>query len=49
MISPAQVTAFLNQRDATTLTDDHVPVDQLLEPVFRQRLHQHADSAQAGA
>jgi predicted membrane-bound spermidine synthase len=49
MIPPEQLTAFLNQRDPVTLTDDHVPVDQLLEPVFRQRLHEHTDSSQAGA
>jgi spermidine synthase len=39
-LAPAQLTGFLAQRDATTLTDDHVPVEQLLAPVFRQRLHE---------
>jgi MFS family permease len=49
MASPAQLASFLNERDATTLTDDHVPVDQLLAPVFRQRMHEHiSDSEQAG-
>lgn len=33
-----EVDAFLRARDAVLLTDDHVPVDQLLAPVFRQRL-----------
>jgi hypothetical protein len=46
MIPPAQVAAFMAQGDPITLTDDHVPVDQLMEPVFRQRLHQHTDEAQ---
>jgi hypothetical protein len=42
--------AFLALRHATTLTDDHVPVDQLLAPVFRQRLHESlTDSSQVGA
>jgi spermidine synthase len=50
MALPQQVAAFLNQRDTVTLTDDHVPVDQLLAPVFRQRLKTHAeDDTGAGA
>jgi spermidine synthase len=49
MASPAQVATFVNERDTTILTDDHVPVDQLLAPVFRQRLKTHADEAGAGA
>jgi spermidine synthase len=50
MESPAQLARFLKERDATTLTDDHVPVDQLLAPVFRKRMHEHIDqSARAGA
>jgi predicted membrane-bound spermidine synthase len=36
--SPEQLGAFLAERNPVTLTDDHVPVDQLLAPVFRQRL-----------
>jgi spermidine synthase len=39
-LTPEQLNAFLAEHDATTLTDDHVPVDQLLAPVFRQRLHE---------
>ena len=43
-----QFTGFLNERDTVTLTDDHVPVDQLLAPVFRRRMHEHIEqSAQA--
>jgi predicted membrane-bound spermidine synthase len=37
---PEQLGAFLAGHEVTTLTDDHVPVDQLLAPVFRQRLHE---------
>jgi hypothetical protein len=48
--TPAQLGAFLNEREATILTDDHVPVDQLLAPVFRQRMHEHiSQSDEAGA
>jgi spermidine synthase len=48
MVSQAALAAFLKKRDAVTLTDDHVPVDQLLAPVFRKRMHEHIDqSAQA--
>jgi hypothetical protein len=50
MASPSQLSQFLNERHATILTDDHVPVDQLLAPVFRKRMHEHIDdSGQAGA
>jgi len=50
MATPAQLATFLNERKTTTLTDDHVPVDQLLAPVFRQRMHEHVSgSQQAGA
>jgi spermidine synthase len=45
MAKPVQLTAFLNERDSVTLTDDHVPVDQLLAPVFRQRMHEHIDQS----
>jgi spermidine synthase len=50
-VPPIQLAQFLNERDTVTLTDDHVPVDQLLAPVFRQRLRQNPDEvvAQAGA
>jgi MFS family permease len=49
-VAPGQLNAFLALRHATTLTDDHVPVDQLLAPVFRQRLHESlTDSSQVGA
>jgi spermidine synthase len=50
MATPAQLQAFLNQRDAEVLTDDHVPVDQLMAPVFRQRMHQRREEqSRAGA
>ena len=50
MATPASFAHFLNERDTTTLTDDHVPVDQLLAPVFRQRMHEHVENAdEAGA
>jgi predicted membrane-bound spermidine synthase len=49
MRSPAELERFLDARDTVTLTDDHVPVDQLLAPVFRQRLHQRASASQVGA
>jgi predicted membrane-bound spermidine synthase len=39
-VTPQQLEAFIAERDTITLTDDHVPVDQLLAPVFRQRLHE---------
>jgi len=42
---PTQLNQFLRERKATTLTDDHVPVDQLLAPVFRQRLQEPDDTA----
>jgi spermidine synthase len=41
MASPQQLATFLNERNPVTLTDDYVPVDQLLAPVFRQRLKTH--------
>lgn len=44
-LTPQQLAAFLAQREATTLTDDHVPVDQLLAPVFRQRLHESLEQS----
>jgi spermidine synthase len=50
MATDLQLTSFLNERDTITLTDDHVPVDQLLAPVFRKRMHEHIEQgAQAGA
>jgi len=45
--SAAQVRKFLNERDAKTLTDDYVPVDQLMAPVFRQRMHEHLQLSSA--
>jgi spermidine synthase len=45
-LTPQQLGAFLAQGNPTTLTDDHVPVDQLLAPVFRQRLHESLSSAE---
>ena len=38
MIDDSELGSFLARRDWVLLTDDHVPVDQLLAPVFRQRL-----------
>jgi hypothetical protein len=49
MAKPLQLKAFLNERDSVTLTDDHVPVDQLLAPVFRKRMHEHIDQSAGGA
>jgi hypothetical protein len=37
---------FLTEKDPVELTDDHVPVDQLLAPVFGESL-QHADEGSA--
>ena len=37
-ISDSELRSFEARRDWVLLTDDHVPVDQLLAPVFRQRL-----------
>ena len=37
---------FLTEKDPVELTDDHVPVDQLLAPVFGESL-QHADEESA--
>jgi spermidine synthase len=45
MVSRSALERFLNARDTTTLKDDHVPVDQLMAPVFRQRLHQRTGTA----
>jgi spermidine synthase len=50
MATPAELAQFLNERKTITLTDDHVPVDQLLAPVFRQRMHEHvSNNGQEGA
>jgi predicted membrane-bound spermidine synthase len=38
MIATDEVDEFLERDGAVVLTDDHVPVDQLLAPNFRQRL-----------
>jgi predicted membrane-bound spermidine synthase len=43
--TPAQLASFLAERDPVTLTDDYAPVDQLLAPVFRQRLHEDVEGA----
>jgi spermidine synthase len=50
MLPPNRVTDFLREREAeaVTLTDDHAPVDQLLAPVFRKRLHRHPGEEQVG-
>jgi MFS family permease len=39
-VSQPQLEGFLNRGESVTLTDDHVPVEQLLAPVFRQRLRE---------
>jgi spermidine synthase len=44
-VSRAVLARFLKRGDSVTLKDDHVPVDQLLAPVFRQRLRQRANTA----
>jgi predicted membrane-bound spermidine synthase len=38
LVAADELARFLASGRALTLTDDHVPVDQLLAPVFRQRL-----------
>jgi spermidine synthase len=47
MAPDTEVARLLSERDPVTLTDDHVPVDQLLAPVFRQRMHEHIDQSAA--
>jgi spermidine synthase len=32
---------FLNEKDTVELTDDHVPVDQLLAPVYGDSIEEH--------
>jgi hypothetical protein len=39
---------FLAEQDTVELTDDHVPVDQLLAPVYGESLEQHDAGAEAG-
>jgi spermidine synthase len=34
---------FLNEKDAVELTDDHVPVDQLLAPVYGDSIEEQSD------
>ena len=36
---------FLAEKDTVELTDDHVPVDQLLAPVFGESLQHTAEEA----
>jgi hypothetical protein len=36
---------FLHEKDTVELTDDHVPVDQLLAPVYGDSLEEHGDAA----
>jgi predicted membrane-bound spermidine synthase len=36
---------FLAEKDTVELTDDHVPVDQLLAPVYGDSLEEHGDAA----
>jgi spermidine synthase len=44
---PQQLQQFLTEKDTVELTDDHVPVDQLLAPVFGDSL-QHAAGEEEG-
>jgi spermidine synthase len=48
-VPPAALATFMRERDTVTFTDDHVPVDQLLAPVFRQRLQEAPEEAVAQA
>ena len=36
---------FFQEKDTVELTDDHVPVDQLLAPVYGDSLEEHEDAA----
>jgi predicted membrane-bound spermidine synthase len=47
-VPPDQFGSFLGEGKRVTLTDDHVPVDQLLAPVFRQRLHESETPEEEG-
>jgi spermidine synthase/MFS family permease len=38
-VSPSELDSFVARGRSVLLTDDHVPVDQLLAPVFAQELH----------
>jgi hypothetical protein len=38
MIPDSALRAFVDSGSATLLIDDHAPVDQLLAPIFGQRL-----------
>ena len=49
MATSSQVAALFSRADSITLTDDHVPVDQLLAPVFRKRMHEHIDQSAPAA
>ena len=40
MVPDVELERFQHDGRYIVLTDDHVPVDQLLAPVFRQRLEQ---------
>ena len=42
-VPPQQLDGFLHEGEKVILTDDHVPVDQLLAPVFRQRLKENVN------
>jgi MFS family permease len=40
-----QLRPFIERTDTVELTDDHVPVDQLLAPVYGESLEEHEDAA----
>lgn len=42
-----RIRPFLAERDTVELTDDHVPVDQLLAPVYGDSLEEHSDESQS--
>jgi hypothetical protein len=41
IVSYDQLQPFLNEKDSVRLTDDHVPVDQLLAPVYGDSIEEH--------
>ena len=43
LAGPDRLRPFLDEKDTVELTDDHVPVDQLLAPVFGDSLEQQAE------
>ena len=45
IVGPDRLQPFLTEKDPVELTDDHVPVDQLLAPVYGDSLEEHGDAA----